>query len=166
MSDALPWVDWALIIALALSVLIGIWRGLVFELMSLAGWLVAYFAAVWYAPHAAAYIPVGMPGSALNHAAALVLTFMAALVAWSLAARLVRMAISATPLTVPDRILGAAFGLVRGLVLLLVVTTVVALTPAAQSGAWQASTGARWLGVVLQGVKPLLPAPLVQWLPA
>ncbi len=166
MTDALPWVDWALIAALLLSMLIGIVRGLVFELMSLAGWLVAYFAAVWYAPQAATFIPVGAPGSALNHAAALVLTFVAALVAWALLAKLVRMAINATPLTVPDRILGAAFGLVRGLVLLLVVATVVSLTPAAQSGAWQVSTGARWLGVVLQGVKPLLPAPLVQWLPA
>jgi membrane protein required for colicin V production len=162
----LHWVDAALLAVLGLSVLVGIFRGLVFELMSLAGWLVAYVAAVWYAPAAAPHIPVGAPDSAINHAAAVLVVFIVALIAWGLLARLVRMAISATPLTVPDRLLGAAFGLLRGVVLLMAVATVVTLTPAAQSPAWTQSVGAQWLAIAVQGVRPLLPSELVQWLPA
>jgi membrane protein required for colicin V production len=165
MTAGLSWVDWALLGVLALSVLIGLFRGLVFELMSLAGWIVAYVCAVWFAADAAPYIPVGVPGSALNHSAALLACFVGALIVWSLLARLVRMAIAATPLTVPDRILGAAFGVLRGLVLLLVVATVVALTPAAQSTTWKQSVGAQWLAITVQGIKPLLPPALGQWLP-
>jgi membrane protein required for colicin V production len=164
--DTLHWVDWVLLGVLALSVLVGLVRGLVFELMALAGWIVAYFAAVWFAPQIAPHLPVGAPGSALNHAAALLACFVGALIAWGLLARLVRMLIAATPLTVPDRILGAGFGLLRGVVLLLAVSTVVALTPAAQSASWQASGGAQLLGKAVKGLKPLLPADLAQWLPA
>lgn len=162
----IAWVDWALIAVLALSVAIGLWRGLVFELMSLAGWVVAYVAALWFAPQAAPHLPIGTPGSALNHSAALAACFLGALIVWSLLARLVRMLIAATPLTVPDRILGAAFGALRGLVLLLLVSTVVSLTPAAQSRAWTESVGAQWLTIVVQGLRPLLPPALARWLPS
>jgi membrane protein required for colicin V production len=164
MMAGVSWVDWALLGVLLLSVLIGLFRGLVFELMSLAGWIVAYVCAVWFAADAALYFPLGTPGSALNHSAALLACFVGALIVWGLLSRLVRMAIAATPLTVPDRILGAAFGALRGLVLLLALATVVALTPAAQSPSWKQSVGAQWLALTVQGIKPLLPPALAQWL--
>jgi len=165
-AGALGWVDWAMLAVLALSVLVGLFRGLVFELMSLAGWIVAYFAAVWFAPDVARFLPVGTPGSALNQSAALLLCFVVALVVWAILARLVRMVVAATPLTVPDRVFGAAFGLLRGGVLLIAVVTIVSLTPGAQSAAWKASIGAQWVAGAVQGLKPLLPPALAQWLPA
>jgi membrane protein required for colicin V production len=165
-SGVTPWVDWAMLAVLALSVLFGLLRGLVFELMSLVGWLVAYFAALWLAPEAVRHLPIGTPGSALNYSAALLLCFVVALVLWSLFSSLVRLLIAATPLTAVDRVLGAVFGLLRGGVLLLAVTTVVALTPGAQSAAWRASEGARWLSEAMRGIKPLLPPTLAEWLPA
>ena len=153
----LPWADWALLAVLAASVLVGLFRGFVFECLSLAGWVVAWFAAQWGAPQLAPNLPVGTPGSALNLATALSLCFIAALVVWGLAAKLIRMLIHATPLSLPDRFLGAGFGALRGLVLLLAVTSVVALTPAAQSAAWRKSQGARWLDSALQALMPLMP---------
>ena len=42
---ALGWVDWALLAVLALSIAVGLWRGLVFEVLSLVGWVGAYIAA-------------------------------------------------------------------------------------------------------------------------
>lgn len=158
----LSWLDWALLAVLLLSVLVGLVRGFVFELLSLAGWVVAWFAAQWAAPQLAPVIPVGAAGSALNLGVAFALVFFAALIVWTLLARLLRLLIHATPLSLPDRLLGAAFGLLRGAVLLLAVATVVALTPASQSSAWRASEGARWLGVALAGLKPLLPDTLAR----
>jgi membrane protein required for colicin V production len=155
----LYWVDWAMLAVLALSVVVGLARGLVFECLSLAGWVVAWFAAQWVAPQLAPYLPVGAAGSALNLGGAFALSFVAALVVWALLARLVRFFIHATPLSVPDRLLGAVFGTLRGAVLLLAVAMVVALTPASQSTAWRASKGARVLGAVLASLKPLLPEP-------
>ncbi len=161
----LSWVDWALLAVLAVSVMVGLVRGLVYECLSLAGWLVAWFGAQWAAPHLVPFVPVGAPGSALKLAVALVLAFIAALVVWTLLARLIRMLIHATPLSLPDRLLGAGFGLLRGGLLLLAVATVVALTPAAQSPAWRGSQGTRWLSLALHALKPLLPAPAVRLLP-
>jgi membrane protein required for colicin V production len=163
---ALSWIDWTLLAVLALSVVVGIWRGFVFECLSLAGWVAAWFAAQWVAPELAPYLPVGGRGSALNLAAAFALGFLAALVLWSLLARLIRLLVQATPLSIPDRLLGGGFGVLRGVVLLLAVATVVALTPAAQSQDWRTSQGARWLGLTLQAVKPLLPEPAARLLPA
>lgn len=161
----LGWIDWTLLAILAVSVVAGLWRGLVFELMSLIGWVVAYVLAQMFSPQVAAHVPVGAPGSALHLGLAFVITFVAALIVWALLARLVQLAIHATPLTAIDRVLGAAFGLLRGAVLLLVIATVVAFTPAAHSRPWRDSQGAAWLAVVLHGLKPVLPAEVARHLP-
>jgi membrane protein required for colicin V production len=151
------WVDAVLAGVLLLSIIVGLARGVVFELLSLAGWVAAWFAAQWLAPQVAPHVPVGAAGSALNHGAAFALAFIAALVVWGLAARLVRLLIRATPLSPLDRVLGALFGLVRGAVLLLAVATVIGFTPLVKSAAWQQSRGAAILNAVLQGLLPLLP---------
>lgn len=162
---ALGWIDWSFIAILALSLLVGLWRGFVFEVMSLAGWLVAWFGSQWAAPQLVPHLPVAVAGSPLRMAAALVLCFVGILVAWALLARLLRLLIHATPLSIPDRLLGAGFGVLRGGVLLLAVASVLALTPAAQSTAWRTSQGARWLEISLQALKPLLPPGVQDWLP-
>ena len=166
MDHPLGWVDAVLLGVLVLSALVGLVRGLVFELFSLVGWLVAYFAAQWFAPVLAPHLPVGQAGSALNHGAAFACAFIGALIVWGLVARLARMLARATPLSLVDRLLGACFGLARGSVVLLAVATVVGLTPLARSVAWQQSKGGAWLQAGLQGIKPLLPPQVSQHLPA
>jgi membrane protein required for colicin V production len=134
--------------------------------MSLVGWLVAYVVAQVLAPVVAPYLPIGSPGSALNAGASFAVAFIVVLLAWALLARVVRFLIHATPLTVVDRLLGGAFGVLRGAVVLLVVATLVAYTPAARSPPWQQSQGAILLGTLLHGLKPLLPDTLSQHLRA
>ncbi len=168
MSDVvaqLGWVDWALLAVLLASVVVGLWRGLVFEVLSLAGWVVSFVAAQAFAPDVAKGLPIGVPGSALNHGAAFALTLLLALAVWALGSRLLRLLIHATPLQPVDRVLGGVFGLARGAVLLLAVATVVMLSPAQRSPAWQQSRGAAWLATALQGLKPVLPEAIGQRLP-
>lgn len=166
LAATLGWVDWALLAILAVSIAVGLWRGLVFELMSLVGWIVAYVVAQALSPWLAARVPIGSPGSALNQGAAFALAFVGVLVAWAILARLVRLLVHATPLTVLDRLLGAVFGALRGLLLLLALATVVAYTPAAKSPDWTASHGASALMSLLHGLRPLLPAEAARHLPA
>jgi membrane protein required for colicin V production len=164
-APTLAWVDGLMLATLAVSMGVGLWRGLVFELMSLVGWLAAYVLAQAYAPAFAQWVPIGPPGSALHQGAAFAATFVLALLAWSLLARLLRMLIHATPLTIIDRLLGAGFGLLRGLLLLLVLATVVALTPEVHSAAWLQSRGAQWLRTALLLLRPWLPDELARHLP-
>ncbi len=162
---SLGWVDWALLVVLVVSMIVGLWRGLVFEVLSLVGWVVAFFAAQAFAPSLAGMLPIGVPGSALNHGVAFLAAFVLALVLWALGSRLMRLLIHATPLQPVDRVLGGVFGLARGAVLLLAVATVVMLSPAQRSAAWQQSHGAAWLATALQGLKPVLPDAIGQRLP-
>ena len=158
-------IDWAMLAVLAVSVLLGLWRGLLLEVAMLVGWVVAYFVAQWFAADLAPHLPVGTPGSGANRAAAFAVVFVLALIVWGLGAKLVRMLVHATPLSIVDRVGGAAFGVLRGGVVLIAVATLVALTPAAQSPLWQSSTGARWTTATIAFIKPLLPHDLRQWLP-
>ena len=158
-------VDIALLVVLAASMIVGVARGLVFEVLSLVGWVVAYVVAQLVVADVAPHIPVGAPGSALNYSAAFGASFIVVLVIWTLAARLIRLVIQATPLSLIDRALGAGFGLLRGAVLLLALATIVALTPWARSSAWQASQGASWLNDALKELKPVLPEEVARRLP-
>jgi membrane protein required for colicin V production len=159
----LNWVDLALLGALALSVLIGLWRGLVFEVLSLLSWVIAWVLAQAYGAEVALRLNLGTPGQPQGIALGFVLVFFATLIACGLLARLARLLISATPLSVIDRLLGAGFGLVRGVLLLLVLATALSLTPVAQSADWRASLGANWLGSAIQQLRPLMPDAMRQY---
>jgi len=165
MQYTMSWVDIAFLGILLLSVIVGLMRGVIFEVLSLLGWLAAYLAAQWFAPDVAPHLPVGSPGSALNHAAAFASIFLFVLIVWGVLARLLRMLIRATPLSGADRLLGAAFGFARGCVVLLVVSTFVMLTSLAKSPAWKESRGAVWSADALHRLKPMLPPQIAQHLP-
>ena len=154
---SLGWVDWALFAVLLLSAVVGLWRGVLFEVLSLLGWVAAYIAAQALSSTVAPLLPVGAPDGAVNQGAAFALVFVLSLVVWTLLSRLLRLIVHATPLQLIDRVLGGGFGVLRGVVLLLAFTTVVSLTPAARSPHWQASQGAGMLAGLLQALKPMLP---------
>jgi membrane protein required for colicin V production len=168
----MTWIDILIVCTLALSVVVGLLRGLVFELMSLVGWIVAYIGAGWLSPFIAPYIPVGTIenlgtiGASANHAGAFAAAFVMVLLVWSIISRLVRLLLHATPLSVVDRLLGAVFGSARGVLAVLVIITILGLTPMARSPAWHASVLTPWFKLVLQELKPVLPAQLSQRLPA
>lgn len=160
------WVDVAMLGLLLLSSLAGLWRGLIFELLSLAGYVAAWFAAQWYAPVVAEWLPWEGALPAWRLAAAYVLVFMGAVLACGLAARLLRFLVQASPLGPLDRLLGGGFGLLRGLLVLLVLSTLVMLTPLARAPAWQQSSGAAWLQALRQEIQPVLPSAVARHLPA
>jgi membrane protein required for colicin V production len=156
----LGWVDLALLAVLVLSIFVGLWRGFVFEIVSLLGWLVAFVIANLFGPLAAQTMPFGDPASPLRIWGAYAVIFVLVLVACSVLARLLRALISATPLSVIDRLLGGAFGAARGALVLVIFATLVSLSPFSHSSSWRNSHGALWLGLALEGLKPVLPQSL------
>ena len=150
-------VDVAMALLLGLSIGVGLLRGLVFEVLSIVGWAVAWLAARWGTPLVGPHLGFGAPGSAVNAVAAFVVVFAVTLLVWALGVRLVRALIRATPLSPLDRLLGAVFGMLRGALVLLAVAAVVGLTPLRDADAWQRSVGALWLRGTLHELKPMLP---------
>lgn len=166
MPASLTPLDAVLLALVLLSVAVGVWRGLVFEVLSLVGWVVAWWVASHGAEPAGRLIHLGEEGSALRLGGGFLLAFVVVLLAWGLAARLVKMLIAATPLTVPDRVLGAGFGFLRGVLLLLLLVTAVGWTPLAASDGWRASRVVAWTLILHQAIEPWLPQPAQAQSPA
>jgi len=156
--------DWILAAVLVFSLLLGAWRGLVFEVLSVLGWAVSFYAAQWFAPQAALLFPWTSVTEPVRYAAAFVLVFIAALFAAGLLAALLKRLVGAMGLRPVDRTLGAAFGVLRGMILLLAATVVMDMTALKSSDWWQASVGAQTLTATLTGLKPMLPGPFARYL--
>ena len=101
--------------------LVGLWRGFVYEIVSLLGWLVAFVLANTCAPFVGGLLPGDRASEAVHFWAACAIVFVLVLVACTLLARLLRALISATPLSAVDRLLGGAFGVVRGALIVLAI---------------------------------------------
>lgn len=156
----LGWVDLALLGVLVLSVVVGLWRGLAFELVSLLGWAIAYVVANLLGPAVARVLPGGEAAATARLWAAYLVVFVVVLVAVTLLARMMRALVAATPLSAADHLLGGAFGVLRAALVLLIIATVVSISPYATAPAWRNSHAQVWLGVGLEVVKPLLPEAL------
>jgi membrane protein required for colicin V production len=157
-------VDWILLGVLVFSLLLGAWRGLVYEVLSLLAWVAAFYAAQWFAPQVAAWLPMHSASQQIRHVAAFVLVFIAAVFVAGLVAFLVKKLVESVGLRPVDRTMGAAFGLLRGLVLLLAATVVINMTALKGSAWWQESQGAVLLESSLKNIKPLLPEQFAKYL--
>jgi membrane protein required for colicin V production len=143
--------DWIFLAVLLLSLLLGAWRGLVFEVISVVSWLAAFVLAQWLAPDVALKLPMGGASESVRYVTSFVLVFIGA--------------VAAVGLSPVDRVLGAAFGLLRGLVMLLAATVVVGMTPLKSNASWQSSVGAGMSSAALKTLKPVLPEEFGKYLP-
>ncbi|MDB5731676.1 MAG: colicin synthesis protein [Variovorax sp.] len=150
---------------LLISLALGVTRGLVYEVVSAAGWTAAFLCAQWFAPSIGAWLPVGEAGAPWRYAAAFVLVFIAVAFAAGLLAWSMRRMIVAAGLRPVDRTLGAAFGMLRGAVAVLAVAVAVHLMSLTDNALWRESHGAPWIDAALQRLKPMLPEKLASYLP-
>lgn len=158
----LTWADLALAAVILVSLLVGALRGFVFEVLSLGAWVVAYFSAPFLAPWVRDWLPQSVGG--WQEVASLVGAFVLVLVLVSLAARLLRSLIHATPLKGVDRLLGSGFGLLRGLLLCLLAGVLIGFMPIRQHPAWTESQARPLIASALLALQPLLPKNLHQLL--
>jgi len=158
--------DWVVVAVLAASVLLGLWRGLVYEVLSVLNWLAAFLLAQWLAPRAAALMPLGHADESIRYAAGFVVVFIAALFAGGGLTWLTRKLVAAAGLAPVDRALGGIFGLVRGALAVLALAVVVHLTGLKEGAWWTESMTAGVATAALRGLKPVVPERFGAYLPA
>ncbi|MDO5290996.1 MAG: CvpA family protein [Pseudomonadota bacterium] len=149
--------DWICAALLAASLLLGAWRGLLYEVVALAGWVLAFVLASGSAGAVGQWLPMGDSPEPLRHAAGFVLVFIGVAFAGGLLASLVRRAARALGVRPIDRVLGLAFGALRGVTLLLVLVFAAGFTQLPQQSSWQQSLSVMWLRAVLGKLEPYLP---------
>jgi membrane protein required for colicin V production len=161
----MPTLDWIFLAVLLFSLVLGAWRGLMYEVFSVLSWIVAFVLAQWFAPDAAQWVPISGDAEAVRYAGGFILVFVAAVFAGGLVAFVIKKLVSAAGLSPADRMLGAVFGLMRGMLLLLATTVVVSMTPLHTADWWRNAMGPRMTGTVLAAVKPVLPEEFGKYLP-
>lgn len=110
---------------IALSLLVGLWRGLVKEALSLACWIAAVVLALMFNDEVAVYLDAWIASAGLQRIVAFVMIFVVTVFAGGLVSTVISKLTSAVGLQAADRALGGLFGLLRGLV---IVTLAVMLT--------------------------------------
>lgn len=131
--------DLFILATIGLSMAIGLARGLVVEVLSLAAWVAATLAAMTVGPRIAVHFEDSIELASARIALGYVLVFMVALVAGAIAVWLMRKVVDGTGLTGTDRMLGLFFGLARGGVIVVAMVMLGGLTPFPRDDWWQRS---------------------------
>ena len=133
----MTWFDIAVFAILGISVLLGVMRGLVKELIALASWILAFVLARQFAPTMAALMPANLQPAELRLAAGFVCVLFGALLVFWIAGFLMTEVIKAAGLAGANHLLGAAFGLLRGAVIVVIAVMVAGLTSLPKEPGWR-----------------------------
>lgn len=153
--------DWIIVLLMFLSILLAAAQGFFFEIFSLAGAVGGYVLAAWFYEGAATwFLPYVKSPMFANLAGFLTIFFVVVLLGGAVA-RLARWAIKEMGLRWVDRMLGGAFGLLRGVIICTV--AIMALTAfAPESPELARSELAGFFQVAGRGVSWLAPSVMRQ----
>ena len=157
----MTWLDYAVIAVLIISIAWGAWRGLVHEVLSLVGWIFAFVMGNLFAMPLAAMFPAAMRPE-LRVVVAFLLIFVGTLVVAALLAALFTKFIKVSVLHSLNRWLGALFGLLRGLLIVVVLAMVAGLTSFPRKPDWTNSATGYSLAQTVVQLKPWLPPAFAQ----
>ncbi len=154
--------DYAVIGIVALSLVLGLWRGVVSELIALAAWVLAFMAALEFGALTGQLLFAGIADPAIRALAGCALVFVGVLVIMSLLRLAVHGMVKALGLSLSDRLLGMFFGLARGVLVVMALVAAGGLTSAPQHPWWKQATLAQPLETAVLVAKPWLPDDLAK----
>ena len=149
--------DYFLLGVLALSAAVGMWRGLVSEIIALLAWVAAVFAAWRYSGSVAGLLSGVIVEPAWRQVAGFALIFVAVLMLAALLRFLLRELLKAVGLGAADRLFGALFGLARGVAIAFAVVLLGGLIGVAREPWWAHAMFAPPLETAVIAAKPWLP---------
>lgn len=129
--------DYAVLIIIGFSVLLSLLRGLVRETLALAAWVVAFIVAGLFGSTLAALMPDEIPGEELRQLAGFAVLFFVVLLTMSLVAMAASQMVKSAGLSVEDRLLGAVFGLLRGVAVVMIMVLLAGATALPSQPFWR-----------------------------
>lgn len=149
--------DYVVVSIVVASLLLGLWRGVIGEIIALVAWVLAFFAAKWWGAEIAQALFTGIADPALRIVAGWVAVFVAVLLLMALLRLAVRGLLKALGLTITDRLLGVIFGVARGLVIVFVLVAVGGMTAVPKEKWWSEAQFSAPLETAVLAGKPWLP---------
>ncbi len=154
--------DYLVLFVLVSSVVISTLRGLVKEILSLLGWIVAFVVANAYGARLAPMLPDLLPGDTARLILAFIVLFLGVRILMGLLSLAIGALVEASGLSLADRGLGGLFGLARGIVIVLAAVILCGMTAIPQQAFWKDALLSPMAETGVRTVKPFLPAALAR----
>ena len=135
---ALAGLDVAILIIVGISALIGLFRGLITEVLSLLSWAVAIFVTILFYQTLAQQMPQEIASELIRVVLSVVILFVGSLILMGMLKWAISQLITSTGLSGTDRVFGLVFGAARG-VLVCLIMLMVLRGFASEAPWWQAS---------------------------
>ncbi len=157
--------DWGYISFLMLSTVLGVVRGFVHMVMALVGWVIAFFASRHFADTVSVYLaPIDLEDIS-RYAVAFVLIFIVTLLVLDVLTMLLKRFINSTGLGYLDHFLGGMLGLTRGIILVILFTVFMSLTPTNEADAWNNFISVKLSKLAAHHLQSILPPSISKFLP-
>jgi membrane protein required for colicin V production len=134
------WIDYALIGIVAISSIIGLFRGLIKEAFSLVIWVSAAWVALSFSRNFSPLLKDLIESPSIRISVAGCILFFITLIFGALISYLLTELVKKTGLTGSDRLLGMVFGIARGLVICAIAVMLAGLTPLPEESWWNESS--------------------------
>lgn len=135
----MTWVDFVILVIIAVSAIVSLLRGFVREALSLATWILAFVIGFTFSASLAVYFAEWISIPSLQMAAAFAILFLLTLAIGAWINYLVYKIVEKTGLSGTDRIIGVAFGAARGVLVVVVLVLLAGLTPLPDDPWWDQS---------------------------
>jgi membrane protein required for colicin V production len=152
--------DAGVIVVVLVSLLIGLWRGLLYEVLSLLGWPIAFVLSKFSADSIAPLLPIAQ--DAIRVTVAYALVFIAVLVAWSILARMISRMLKSAGSVWTDKVMGGLFGVLRGGLVVLVLTWLAGMSHVPEQPFWRSALTSNTLEDLALLTKAWLPNDIAQ----
>lgn len=133
------WADYAIVGILALSVLIGLWRGFVSEVLALGVWIAAVWVAWMFGDQVAGLFENSVSLPSARMVLGYGICFIGVLILGALLRFVMHKLVEGTGLSGSDRMFGMVFGLVRGVLVIVVGVMLLGFTPFPRDPWWHQS---------------------------
>ena len=151
-------VDVAIIVIVVVSLLIGLFRGFIREVLSLVSWIGALWLAYVYCSWGAAYLEPYVDQPPLRIVLAFAAIFVVALITFSIISYILYRILSLAGVSGVDRSLGTLFGLARGIVIVGILILVATFMDFTTQPWWRDSLLVSYFTPVTEFIRSLLPA--------
>lgn len=155
----MTWFDYAVLSILAFSLVVGVLRGLLRELVMLVGWICAFVIATAFSRQLTLLMPESL-GPILAPLLAYVAIFVGVLITAGFVALLLTLLAKSAGMSLLNRMMGAGFGVIRGLLVVLALVLVAGFTPLPKESWWRNAVSSGAFETVIVAARPLLPEDL------
>jgi membrane protein required for colicin V production len=150
--------DYSVIVVVALSVLISLFRGAVREIMALVSWIGSFLIALHLAPTLSIFLPATVKHPWGRLAVAFIVLMLVSLIVFAFLTMAMDRIVRGLKIGSWDRAFGMLFGLARALVVLVGMVLLAGMTDLPKEPAWRDAVFSEPLVGLAKNVRAFLPA--------